>query len=114
MSDRPQVSIDREEFYDKEVAPMLAILRDKCVERGLNFLAFVEWDSMPNGGEWPLSGRTYGKRDCKDVAPDDDQSDLMFGVNTLIKRGFLCQSITTLKVQREGQTTEMHTMIDRR
>jgi len=44
---------EREDFYDKEIAPELAKLRDRCVERGLQFLALVEWEP----GEY---GRTTG------------------------------------------------------
>jgi hypothetical protein len=33
-----------EEFYDKEVAPELARLAQKCIERKMAFLAMVEYD----------------------------------------------------------------------
>lgn len=35
---------ENEDFYDTEVAPVLAELANKCAERGLHFLAQVEYD----------------------------------------------------------------------
>ncbi len=115
MIERSQQSIDREKFYDDEIAPALVELRNKCCDRGLNMLAVVEWDTVDNGGEWPNFGSTFARRDPEAAdAGGHQMSDLLFGLWQLAKRGFLCQSITTLKVQREGRTTEMHTMIDRK
>lgn len=35
---------ETEDFYDKEIAPALMDLANKCAERGLHFLAQVEYD----------------------------------------------------------------------
>ena len=113
MPERTQNSITREQFYDEEIAPALANLRDKCADAGLNMLAVVEWDTVDNGGEWPNFGSTFARRDPSLVDPGSLQmSDLLFGLWQLAKRGFLCQSITTLKVVRDG-SAELHTMIER-
>jgi hypothetical protein len=36
-------AIERERFYDTEIAPALADLGRRCQEKGLSFLAVVEW-----------------------------------------------------------------------
>jgi len=36
--------IERERFYDSEIAPALADLARRCEQCGLSFLALVEWD----------------------------------------------------------------------
>lgn len=45
-------SSEREAFYDAEIAPALADMARRCQDRGLSFLAVVEWEP----GE---TGRTY-------------------------------------------------------
>ncbi len=35
---------EKEEFYDEEIAPVLLDLANKCAERGLHFLAQVEYE----------------------------------------------------------------------
>jgi hypothetical protein len=35
---------EKEAFYDAEVAPVLLDLAEKCAERGLHFLAQVEYE----------------------------------------------------------------------
>jgi hypothetical protein len=35
---------EKEQFYDDHIAPVLLELAGKCNERGLSFLAFVEYD----------------------------------------------------------------------
>lgn len=35
---------DRERFYDEELAPVLADMAKRCAEKGLSFVALVEWD----------------------------------------------------------------------
>jgi hypothetical protein len=42
---------ENEEFYDKEIAPILLDLSTKCGERGMHFLAQVEYDA----GEYGLT-----------------------------------------------------------
>lgn len=39
----------KEEFYDKEIAPVLADLAKKCQDNDLNLLALCEWDRMQYG-----------------------------------------------------------------
>jgi len=34
---------ERERYYDEEVAPMLLAMAKACQERGLSFVALVEW-----------------------------------------------------------------------
>lgn len=41
---------EREEFYDREIAPTLLELARKCQDNGLSFVAEVEW--------WPGEGGT--------------------------------------------------------
>lgn len=40
---------EREQFYDDEIAPALLDLMRRCTERGLSFLAVVEWAPEANG-----------------------------------------------------------------
>lgn len=35
---------EKEQFYDEEIAPVLLDLANKCAERGLHFLAQVEYE----------------------------------------------------------------------
>lgn len=37
-------AIERERFYDTEIAPALAELAKRCQDRRLSFLAVVEWE----------------------------------------------------------------------
>lgn len=46
--------MDKEQFYDEEIAPELAKLAIKCNENGLSFHAAVEWD--PSGGVYGVTG----------------------------------------------------------
>lgn len=48
--------MEREDFYDREIAPALLELANKCAENGLSFAAMVEWEP----GE---TGRTMKVRD---------------------------------------------------
>lgn len=43
--------VDNEQFYDAEIAPVLAQLGQKCMDRGMSFLAVAEY----RAGDW---GRT--------------------------------------------------------
>jgi hypothetical protein len=54
---------EREQFYDDVIAPALLALRDQCAERGMPFLAIVEWE--PN---------EYGRTEFK---PEGEQSATM-------------------------------------
>lgn len=36
---------EQEDFYDREIAPLLLELAEKCQSNGLQFLAQVEWSS---------------------------------------------------------------------
>lgn len=40
---------ERERFYDSEIAPALKDLCARCRERGLSFLAVVEWEPGESG-----------------------------------------------------------------
>lgn len=35
---------ENEDFYDKEIAPALLDLANKCAERGMHFVAQIEYD----------------------------------------------------------------------
>jgi hypothetical protein len=108
MSDRSQESIDREKFYDEDIAPVLRDLRDKCGERGLNFLSVTEWDATEESdGDWAIRGRLFGRRSGLSLGPNELQiSDFFVGLNELAKRGYLCKNITTLTVVQESGSLE--------
>lgn len=57
---------DKEEFYDKEVAPVLLELANKCAERGLHFLAQVEYDP----GKFGLTRKFSGDPDIAMIMLD--------------------------------------------
>lgn len=40
---------EREDFYDREIAPILLDLANKCAENGLSFVAMAEWDAGETG-----------------------------------------------------------------
>jgi len=40
---------DEEAFYDAEIAPVLAELAMKCIDRRIPFLALVQYASRPDG-----------------------------------------------------------------
>lgn len=40
---------EKEDFYDSEIAPALMALAKKCEDRGLSFLAVVEWEKGETG-----------------------------------------------------------------
>lgn len=40
---------ENETFYDNEIAPALAGLAKRCQDRGLSFLAVVEWEPGEHG-----------------------------------------------------------------
>lgn len=47
---------DRERFYDEELAPALADMAKRCADKGLSFVALVEWS-------WGEVGHTGSLRD---------------------------------------------------
>jgi hypothetical protein len=46
---------DREDFYDREVAPVLMDLAKKCQDNGLSIAAMVEWEPGETGRTAALS-----------------------------------------------------------
>ena len=40
---------DKEEFYDQEIAPALLVLCKRCQDRGISFVAKVEWEPGESG-----------------------------------------------------------------
>jgi hypothetical protein len=40
---------EREDFYDREIAPVLLELAKKCEDRGLSFIAMAEWEPGETG-----------------------------------------------------------------
>ncbi|MEY9718819.1 hypothetical protein [Sinorhizobium fredii] len=46
---------EREDFYDAEIAPALADLAKRCRERGLSFVASVEFDRGDSGSTVSLA-----------------------------------------------------------
>jgi len=50
----PEVSED-EAWYDAEIAPALAALAKRCHERGMSFLAVVEYEPERRGGTYYLT-----------------------------------------------------------
>lgn len=51
---RPEVSED-EAWYDAEIAPALAALAKRCHERGMSFVAAVEYQPGDRGGTYYLT-----------------------------------------------------------
>lgn len=48
------MSADNEQWYDAEIAPVLADLGDKCRERGMAFIAVVEYAQNERGATYSL------------------------------------------------------------
>lgn len=46
---------DNEAWYDAEIAPVLADLAKRCNERGMSFIATVEYDEGKRGGTYYLT-----------------------------------------------------------
>ena len=46
---------EREQFYDREIAPVLMDLADKCESNGLSLAAMVEWEPGETGRTATLS-----------------------------------------------------------
>ena len=44
-----------EQFYDKHIAPKLAELANQCHERGMSFLACVEYSPGEHGGSYLMT-----------------------------------------------------------
>jgi hypothetical protein len=47
---------ESEDFYDREVAPVLMDLAGKCQDKGLSIVAMVEWDPGETGRTAALAG----------------------------------------------------------
>lgn len=50
----PEVS-ENEAWYDAEIAPALAALAKRCHERGMSFIAAVEYEPEERGGTYYLT-----------------------------------------------------------
>jgi hypothetical protein len=47
--ERPMIPEEREQFYDREIAPVLLELARKCRDNGLSIAAMVEWAPAETG-----------------------------------------------------------------
>ena len=48
---------EREDFYDREVAPVLLDLAKKCQDNGLSIAAMVEWDPGETGNTAAIAAK---------------------------------------------------------
>lgn len=54
-AERGESAADGEAWYDQEVAPVLAALAQRCLDRGMSFLACVEYQPGDRGATYSLA-----------------------------------------------------------
>lgn len=91
----------REDFYDKEIAPALAELGNKCQANGLSFLAVVEFNQSESGDS------EYGKTLA--VAKGSSDSFLWFDAFVLANANF--EKYTMAFVRHVNASGRPHTSI---
>lgn len=71
----PEIT-EAEAWYDAEIAPMLDALANRCRERGMSFVAAVEYQPGDHAGTYSLTPAAHPKmhmlRLCSMTAPNVD------------------------------------------